>query len=65
MLEAAELILSAPDFEKACENIAAERRSRLMHGGRALDGPACTLWTRVPFDDEDIPEPKEGESGAC
>lgn len=63
VLETAKLILSEPDFEAACENISAERRSGLCTEDVRSMAQLHLMDEGLPFDDEDIPVPKAGESG--
>ena len=63
VLETAKLILSEPDFEAACENISAKRRSGLCAEDVRSMAQTHLMDEGLPFDKEDIPEPEAGESG--
>ncbi|MFE6646560.1 hypothetical protein ACFVJS_08370 [Nocardioides sp. NPDC057772] len=62
-METAELILSKPDFEAACENISVERRSGLCTEDVRSMAQLHLMDEGLPFDQDDIPEPEAGKSG--
>ena len=63
VLETAELILSKPDFDAACENISAERRSGLCTEDVRSMAQAHLMDEGLPFDKNDVPDPETGKSG--